>query len=528
MKKPNLIRVVLPTLSLLICQGQISSVQSSSEVVASDVNPNTTNQPHELDKEVTLRHHHEKWLDDAEALIQHQEDIDYYHLKGCPHFKTHEALAKHHITELQEYHSTITKERQWLRENPATYNGTILDDVSQLKRIEHIRNVEKNIMTNDDQIIDEQQAMLAEDAATDGVSVTASSVNETNFLAAAFDGHADMIRILLEKPININVKDKDGFTALMMATDQNHMDVVQILIKKGADVNARENAGNTALSLAADRGYADIADLLIAAGANVNVVNHQGSAPLMVAAFKGHLNVAQRLIKNGALVNAKNNVDITALMAASEEGHADIVSLLLENGADATVKDKNDNSALDTAKSKNRQEIAAILRTASKIPKDSGASWVRYMSPKNGFSLVIPSNFVQGSAQGAVELFAYDPTELRFGQPTSAITAGIGTEPTGKSLEDMALELREGGLKTARQSLSNSQLHDEGISKLKINGMESIREVHSLQYKNYVSKSINYIVRKGDKIYVIGCTAPDNEYVSMEKNCTEVIKSFRF
>lgn len=335
-----------------------------SQATTKDDNTRSADQPHELDKEVTLRSHHEKWLDDAEALIQHQQDIDRYHLKGCSHFKTHEALALRHLATLKEYRSAIVRERQWLRENPATYNGTILDDVRQLKRIEHIRSVSKNIMKDDAQIIDEQQAMLAEDAVTEGLTTT--SVNETDLLTAAFEGRADATKLLLRGPVNINAKDKDGFTALMMATDQNHVDIAQVLLQKGADVNVRDNSGNTALSLATDRGYSDIAGLLIAGGADVNLANHQGSAPLMVAAFKGHLDVAQLLIKKRALVNAKNNFGITALMAASEEGHANVVGLLLDSGADVTAKDKDGKTALDNAENENHQDIVAMLQKAAR------------------------------------------------------------------------------------------------------------------------------------------------------------------
>ena len=133
----------------------------------------TPRPPHELDEEVTLRRHHEKWLDDAQALTERKQDIARYHLKGCPHFKTHELLAKRHLAMLKKDLSAIDRERQWLQQNPATYNGTILDDVRQLKRMEHIRHAKKAIWKNSGRIIDEQQAMLNADAAAEGFVVTA-------------------------------------------------------------------------------------------------------------------------------------------------------------------------------------------------------------------------------------------------------------------------------------------------------------------------------------------------------------------
>lgn len=81
-------------------------------------------------------------------------------------------------------------------------------------------------------------------------------------------GDPDAVRLLLDRGADVNARDGDGRTALMLAcySDTYPIDVVRILIERGADVNARTPSGDTAASFAAVRGGA-IAEALVKAGA---------------------------------------------------------------------------------------------------------------------------------------------------------------------------------------------------------------------------------------------------------------------
>ena len=81
-------------------------------------------------------------------------------------------------------------------------------------------------------------------------------------------GDPDAVRLLLDRGADINARDADGRTPLMMASysDADSIAVVRLLIERGADVNLRTPSGDTAVSLAAARGGA-IADALVRAGA---------------------------------------------------------------------------------------------------------------------------------------------------------------------------------------------------------------------------------------------------------------------
>ena len=47
------------------------------------------------------------------------------------------------------------------------------------------------------------------------------------------------VKALLAKGTDVNVKDKDGKTALMSASNKGHTEIVEMLLAKGADVNLK-------------------------------------------------------------------------------------------------------------------------------------------------------------------------------------------------------------------------------------------------------------------------------------------------
>ena len=98
------------------------------------------------------------------------------------------------------------------------------------------------------------------------VTVAVAGVNE-DLIAAAFNGDLPEVQRLLAKGAEVNAKDKEGKTALMMASWNGHVEVVRVLLAKRADVNAKRNDGTTALMLASYRGHRKVSALLIEAGA---------------------------------------------------------------------------------------------------------------------------------------------------------------------------------------------------------------------------------------------------------------------
>ncbi|HEY0665669.1 MAG TPA: ankyrin repeat domain-containing protein [Gallionella sp.] len=144
---------------------------------------------------------------------------------------------------------------------------------------------------------------------------------------------AGRVQKLLAGGSDVNARDGEGGTALMLAAHSGSLPIVEILLKAGADVNAAEGRGWTALMKAMynhelKRGFADVAQALIDAGADIEAPVTYGVRPLMMAAGYGETEVVETLLEAGADVTARNEGGFTALMMVKQKHYIDVINLL--------------------------------------------------------------------------------------------------------------------------------------------------------------------------------------------------------
>ncbi|MCC6003801.1 MAG: ankyrin repeat domain-containing protein [Thermofilum sp.] len=193
---------------------------------------------------------------------------------------------------------------------------------------------------------------------------------------AMVDGDTARVRKLLRKGANVNAKYGDSdLTPLHWAAFLGHVDVVRLLLEHGAEVNARNKYGETPLHRAAAYGRADAARLLLEHGADVNARDEYGWTPLHVAALQGRADVARLLLEHGADVNVRTTgaivfvedftkstySGVTPLHLAAYGGHAEIARLLLERGADPSIRDKDGRTPLDVARERGYEEVVRVI-----------------------------------------------------------------------------------------------------------------------------------------------------------------------
>lgn len=159
------------------------------------------------------------------------------------------------------------------------------------------------------------------------ISNTCMELNPSLFWAS-WNGHVEIVTMLLDNGADVNAKNNDGNTALMLASKKGQTEIVSMLLAAGADVNAKVIYGNTALIVASGNGHKEIVAILLEKGADVNIKSDFGGTALMLASLRGHTEIVAKLLEKGADVNAENNYGQTALSLASLNGHTDIVKLL--------------------------------------------------------------------------------------------------------------------------------------------------------------------------------------------------------
>ena len=127
---------------------------------------------------------------------------------------------------------------------------------------------------------------------------------------------------------------RDKSTLLEMAISEKQTDIIKLLIDKGVDINKKGSLEKTALVFASEDGNKDIVELLLQNGADVNAKDEDGNTSLIIACMKNFIDIAKFLLTKDADVEIQNRYGYTAFIYASIRGYKDIVELFLQNGVD--------------------------------------------------------------------------------------------------------------------------------------------------------------------------------------------------
>jgi Carboxypeptidase regulatory-like domain/Ankyrin repeats (3 copies)/Ankyrin repeats (many copies) len=146
-------------------------------------------------------------------------------------------------------------------------------------------------------------------------------------------GNREMLQVLLWAKVDVNAKNEDGQTALMMLSDKVTSEIVWDLINAGAKVNSHDKDGDTALISVAEENNVEALKALLDAGAKVDASNNHGETALMKAAASGLVNNVRALILAGANVNARDKEGKSALMYANDNSEPAAARLLKAHGA---------------------------------------------------------------------------------------------------------------------------------------------------------------------------------------------------
>ena len=183
---------------------------------------------------------------------------------------------------------------------------------------------------------------------------------------AAAEGQFRIFRRLHEAGAPVDVDEPGRRTLLHFAARGGDPDIVRYILTlpKAPDIEARNVDGWTALMVAAEQGQRATGEALLAAGADVNA-SQEGTTALHIAAFHGYPELVNLFLKNGADPNgATRSKGITPLMAGVQGGNMEVVHDLLDAGALSNILDRRGKSALDFAVERKDQKMIELLRAA--------------------------------------------------------------------------------------------------------------------------------------------------------------------
>ena len=118
----------------------------------------------------------------------------------------------------------------------------------------------------------------------------------TPLYKAAFDGHIEVVRNLLQAPgIQTGPVTGSKFVPLVAAAQQGHKNIARLLLMNGADPNVKGDTGMTSLHVACLHGHTPVVALLLQFGASSDVEvkdqDGQGQTAYSLAGLGGHRDV---------------------------------------------------------------------------------------------------------------------------------------------------------------------------------------------------------------------------------------------
>jgi ankyrin repeat protein len=181
-------------------------------------------------------------------------------------------------------------------------------------------------------------------------------------------GETSTVNRLLENQAYVLAVNKYLQTPLHLAVLHANASVVEKLLSNGADVNAKDKDGKTALYVASEWGKEDIAKMIVnsrpgSPHSSTNIADKDGNCPLHASVAINHISLTKFLLSvAGASINAKNNMGRTPLHVLGEKGGSkQVLEILLQYSAELNFKDNDGNTPLHLSVGFCHQEVSVEL-----------------------------------------------------------------------------------------------------------------------------------------------------------------------
>ena len=221
-----------------------------------------------------------------------------------------------------------------------------------------------------------------------------------------------IVKLLLQKNVDIDTKTKTGQTPLMLALRYEFTDAVPLLLDRGAEVNVRTETGDTPLTLALSNKFTEAVPLLLDRGAEVNVRTETEDTPLTLALSNKFTEAVPLLLDRGAEVNVRMETEDTPLTLAVSCNYTDIVSLLLARGAGTNENFFHPTPLIIAAKNNSPEIVSLLIENGADVNGVDPDDTPLMIAFKNN-SPEVASLLIQNGAD-VNEIYLFSDTPLTF------------------------------------------------------------------------------------------------------------------
>ncbi len=192
--------------------------------------------------------------------------------------------------------------------------------------------------------------------------------------AAAANGDVGEIESLIKAGADLEGRDGNGRTPLMVAAFRQDTAAVRALVSAGANLNALDNQSYDVITIAAVLNDLNTLKLAIDWGGNTRAITSPyGGTALIAAPHLGHAEAVSALVAARAPPDHVNNLGWTALIEAVVLGdggpaHQATVEALIKGGANLDLPDRQGGTPLALARQKGFAKIAEMLEQAGAKP----------------------------------------------------------------------------------------------------------------------------------------------------------------
>lgn len=159
------------------------------------------------------------------------------------------------------------------------------------------------------------------------------------------------VKKAIDTGVDINQKNNNGFTPLLIAVKEYNLEIVKYLVSQGADFKLKNNDGFDALIIATHGNFKNIFEYLLSQGADITTTDPRNKRqPIHIASKAGYLGILEVILNKGVDVNQETINKEMPLHLAVQSLYLPTVKYLIERGANINAIDRSGKTPLDSAR----------------------------------------------------------------------------------------------------------------------------------------------------------------------------------